>query len=61
MTEYLSAPLESVWVRVLRDLRCPCGRQIDPHDVETFDDTIRVICASCHDLILEIELLSSSE
>jgi hypothetical protein len=48
-------------VRVARGLFCPCGRQLNPHDVDTFDGNIRLICTSCHDLLLEIEPLSSNE
>jgi hypothetical protein len=55
----ISAPTASGRVRIARGLRCRCGRQIRPNDVECFDDTVWIICggaSGCHHTIIEIEL-----
>ena len=50
--KFLSATLHETAVRVAEGTRCPCGKQIRPHDVEIVDgETARVICACHRDLI----------
>jgi hypothetical protein len=36
-------------------LRCPCGKDLRPHDIDVSSQGVRIICR-CHRLLLELEL-----
>jgi hypothetical protein len=42
-------------------LRCDCGREIRPYDLEADDGMVRLICAACHRDLLQIEWEVSHE
>jgi hypothetical protein len=41
-----------------RGLRCDCGHELRPHDVELLEPgLIRMLCSSCHSELASIEIL----
>jgi hypothetical protein len=43
-----------------RALRCPCGKDLRPCDVDASSRGVRIICRGCHKLLLELELAAGS-
>jgi hypothetical protein len=48
--------------RTFGRLRCDCGRVVQPHDPELVaDGEIRLVCAGCHQDLIEIEIVEEDE
>jgi hypothetical protein len=41
-------------------LRCPCGKDLRPYDIDASSQGVRIICQGCHRLLVELELEAGS-